>query len=63
MTAVCTVMEDGKLMWVALPDEWQEANNVKEGDVLEVITDVKGQITFSKPIAEEGAERINRLEN
>lgn len=48
-------------MSVALPAEWRRANGVKAGDVLEVRTDVCGQITFCKPAVSERIDKLNRL--
>lgn len=61
MPVTCTVTKNGESMSVALPAEWRRANGVKAGDVLEVRTDVCGQITFCKPAVSERIDKLNRL--
>ena len=61
MPATCTATKNGGSMSVALPAEWRRANGVKAGDVLEVRTDVCGQITFCKPAVSERIDKLNRL--
>lgn len=62
MPATCVVTKNGSSATVVLPADWRKANNVEVGDVLEIGTDVKGQILFKKP-KEEGPQdgRFNRL--
>ena len=46
---ICTVGRSESSATVVLPAEWRRANRVGFGDVMEVVTDVQGQITFKIP--------------
>lgn len=45
---MCTVSKNGSSATVVLPAEWRRINQVEVGDSMEVVTDVRGQITFKK---------------
>ena len=62
MPATCVVTKNGSSATVVLPADWRKANGIEVGDVLEIGTDVKGQILFKKPKETNEQEgRFNRL--
>lgn len=61
MAATCVVTRNGSSSTVVLPADWRKANGVEVGDVLEIWTDVSGQITFRKPRNRGRDGRFDRL--
>lgn len=60
MAATCVVTKNGSSASVVLPAAWRKRNNVSIGDVLEIETEIGGQITFKKASADE--ERIKKMD-